>query len=81
MARDLAELLDIQINLATNIIPENLRSDSVRERLKAMMDVIEEALKFITARMNDYSPGKPRVSVVFRSFLIGEYREMDYKAA
>ena len=59
MARDLSELLDVQVNLAA-IIPENLQSDSVRERLKAMMDVIEEALKFIKARMNDYSPGKPR---------------------
>lgn len=59
MARDLAELLDVQINQA-DIIPENLRSDSVRDRLKDVMKVIEEILKFIEARMKDYSLGRLR---------------------
>lgn len=52
MAKDLAELLDVELS-QIDIIPDNLRSESVRERLKDMMDVIEETLKFIEARMND----------------------------
>lgn len=59
MAKELAELLDVELN-HTNIIPDNLRSESVRERLKNMMNVIEEALKFIQARMGNNSLGKLR---------------------
>ena len=58
-AKDLSELLDIQFDLNA-IIPEKLQSNSVRKCLKNMMDVIEEALKFIEARLSTskYSLGK-----------------------
>lgn len=57
MAMELTELLDVELN-QTDIIPDHLLSEGVRERLKNMMDVIEETLRFIEARMNSYSLGK-----------------------
>lgn len=57
MAKELAELLNVELNL-TNIIPDNLRSESVRGHIKNMLDVIEETLRFIEARMNSYSLGE-----------------------
>lgn len=68
MARDLADMLDVELNQA-DIIPEKLRSDSVRECLKSMMNVIEETLKFIAARMNDYSLGKSIIQVIHRPLI------------
>lgn len=56
MAMELTELLDVELN-QTDIIPDHLLSEGVRERLKNMMDVIEETLRFIEARMNSYSLG------------------------
>lgn len=46
MAVDLTELLTVKLHLS-DIIPEKLRQESVQESLKAMMNVIEETLKFI----------------------------------
>ena len=59
MATELAELLNVELD-HTNIIPDNIRSESVRERLKDMMGVIEEILKFIEAHLNNSSLGEPR---------------------
>ena len=59
MATELAELLNIELD-HTNIIPDNLRSESVRERLKDMMGVIKEILEFIEAHLNSNSLGEPR---------------------
>ena len=59
MATELAELLNIELD-HTNIISDNLRSDSVRERLKDMMGVIKEILEFIEAHLNSNSLGEPR---------------------
>ena len=58
-AKDLLELLDVQLDLNA-IIPERLESNSVRRCLKDMMNVIEEALKFTEARLSTskYSLGK-----------------------
>ena len=57
-AKDLAELLNVELNLA-NIIPDDLRSESVPGPLKRLMDVIAETLKFIDARMNRNTLSKP----------------------
>ena len=59
MATELAELLNIELD-HTNIIPDNLRSESVRDRLKDMMGVIKDILEFIEAYLNSNSLGEPR---------------------
>ena len=58
IAKDLAELLNVELNLA-NIIPDDLRSESVLGPLKHLMDVVAEILKFIDARMSRNSLSKP----------------------
>ena len=58
IAKDLAELLNVELNLA-NIIPDDLRSESVLGPLKHLMDVVAEILKFIDARMIRNSLSKP----------------------
>ena len=59
MAKELAEVLDVELDL-TSIIPYDLRSESVRKPLKHMTDVIEETLNFIAARMKRKSLGELR---------------------
>lgn len=58
MATELAELLNIELD-HTNIIPDNLWSESVRERLKDMMGVIKETLEFIEANLDSNSLSEP----------------------
>lgn len=57
MAVDLAELLNVKLHLS-DIIPDKLRQGSVRKSLKAMMDVVEEALKFIKDHIDSCSLSK-----------------------
>lgn len=66
MAEDLANLLDIKL-IQTNIIPESLQSESVREHLKNMMDVIEKTLKLINVTMDVKSLGKSLVAALCTS--------------
>ena len=54
MAVDLAESLNVKLHLS-DIIPERLRQGSVRESLKALMEVIEETLKFIKDHIDSHS--------------------------
>lgn len=53
-------MLDVELN-QTNIIPENLRSGSVREHLKSLLDVIEETLRFIKGSMVRFKLGMLRI--------------------
>ena len=54
MAVELCELLDVKLHLS-DIIPEKLRQESVQKSLKALMDVIEETLKFIMSHIDNHS--------------------------
>lgn len=54
MAVDLAESLNVKLHIS-DIIPERLRQGSVRESLKALMDAIEETLKFIKDHIESHS--------------------------
>ena len=54
MAVDLAESLNVKLHLS-DIIPERLRQGSVRESLKAFMEVIEETLIFIKDHVDSHS--------------------------
>ena len=54
MAVDLAESLNVKLHLS-DIIPERLRQGSVRESLKALMEVIEETLIFIKDHIDSHS--------------------------
>lgn len=54
MAVDLAESLNVKLHLS-DIIPERLRQGSVQKSLKALMDVIEETLKFIKDHIGSHS--------------------------
>ena len=53
MAVDLAESLNVKLHLS-DIIPERLRQGSVQKSLKALMEVIEEALVFIKDHIDSH---------------------------
>ena len=54
MAVELTELLDFKVHLS-DIIPEKLRQESVRECLKVMMNAVEETLKFMLSHIDNHS--------------------------
>ena len=60
MAVDLAESLNVKLHLS-DIIPERLRQGSVQKSLKALMDVIEETLKFIKDHIDSHSISELRL--------------------
>lgn len=60
MATDLAESLNVKLDIS-DIIPERLRQGSVRESLKAMMEVIEEILRFIKDHIDSQSISELRL--------------------
>lgn len=60
MSIDLAGSLNVKLDIS-DIIPERLRQGSVRGSLKAMMEAIEEILKFIKDHIDSQSISELRL--------------------